>query len=265
MIRLLCSRNRRATLTTRRRRKPRRSLHRRRRNRFCSRSRLNLILSRLRARRNIDLLTVILIVRKDICSRETSLREDTRLRDAPRHTKPTRVDVDGAAENEIRLSTLREDTCKVVRRHIDLRPVLVNNFHGNTVVVDGNLHLDGRRILAVCNPLITGLVLREGEERATVETVANGLLTTLLAKPLGRILSCRLNQLLLEIKKEVVELCNIILLRGTILTLRIASLEGRHQRVINLTVVVCTLEESTRESETRKTKIHNLTRILDGD
>jgi len=262
---MLSLRNRRATLTTRRSRNPRRSVSRRKRNRFCSRSRLNLILSRLRVRRNVDLLAVILIVREDIRSREASLREDTCIRDTPRNTEPAGVDVDGAPENEVRLGTLGEDSRKVIRRHLNFRPILVNDFHANTVVVDGDLHLDGRRILAIGDPLVTDLVLRNREERATIKAVANRLLTTLLTKPLGGILRRGLNELLLEINQEIVELCNIGFIRATILCIRIAPLEGRHQRIIDLTIVVCTLEETPRECETRKAEVKNLTRILDGD
>jgi hypothetical protein len=140
---------------------------------------------------------------------------------------------------------------------------VIRDIHRHATIVDGNLHAEGRRILASGNPLAINLLHARRDE--LLHAVRQNLLGTRLAEPLDAVGERRLEELLLHIQEEVVETTEFTGLgSSTLLRIRVATLE-RKRELITGTILGVTDVDSHRIHGLGKTDLEILTVVLDGN
>jgi len=138
---------------------------------------------------------------------------------------------------------------------------MIGNIHGHTSIIDGDLHAEGRRILASGNPLAINLLHARRDE--LLHAVRQHLLGARLTEPLDAVGQRSLKKLLLHIQEEVVERTEFTCLSCcTLLCERIATLEGQSQLITGTVLGVANVD-SHRIHRLGKTDLEILTVVLD--
>jgi hypothetical protein len=264
----VCSRS--ATAAARNRRCLRRLRHRRRRLDTLGSRRVIGVLGERRDRtadrRRLLLLVLLDVVVEDRADIATRRREDLRIVNAPRDPEALVDDLDAGRDHEIGLDTLAEDVRDAVGTDIDRNALVVDDRRLDDTVVDRDLETDAGRILAVGNTSTIGLAITGSREVRTI-TVRHALLATLLTEPASAARDCNLDDLVIEIVKEVVELAEIACLSARAgLIVRVATRKATEKLVVDLArLLILANENATGEAHLGKADLKVLVVLLERD
>jgi len=200
---------------------------------------------------------------------ERSLGTDTRRREdlgenhAPRHTAASARDIDAGRDHHATLHALRKHLIEAALRESNGVTLLIDRIHPDLSIPDRDLHAERRGILSIRNPLAIDLLNARRENR--LECVANNSLGASLAKPAPTVLGRRGNDLLREIQEEVVELTDLTAIRGALLCVGVAALQGSEQAVTVLALLIRACDHAGRIEDARNANLERLPVILDGN